>query len=298
MKVFLSWSGELSHRVAIALNDWLPNVIQSVTTWVSSADIESGSRWADTLFRELEADQFGIVCLTKSNLNAPWLNFEAGALAKQVTTARVVPFLFEMKTTDMPGNHPLTTLHYTLYPPNTDNREAIIKLVEDINRHETPPLSEQQLLSSFNKFWPDFRSTLHTIATELPLVDQKSIEALPFDQSTVLAELLELARNHERLLLQLGGEMLDTIPRPSISEEVSVLNQILFAKVEELFYAINGFLAIADLTERQEEILSRAVQHTIDIRNLAAALVRNAGVQLPQVTARPRRPNGTRTASQ
>lgn len=43
MKVFISWSGETSKKVALALKAWLPNVIQALDPWMSDKDIEKGA---------------------------------------------------------------------------------------------------------------------------------------------------------------------------------------------------------------------------------------------------------------
>ncbi|CAC9976768.1 hypothetical protein [Flavobacterium panici] len=45
MKVFISWSGERSKKVAELLDDWLQCVIQAVNPWMSSKDIDRGALW-------------------------------------------------------------------------------------------------------------------------------------------------------------------------------------------------------------------------------------------------------------
>ncbi len=58
MKVFLSWSGPLSFKIATELRDWLPLVIQTLAPYVSSEDIDKGARWGIDIAKELEASTF------------------------------------------------------------------------------------------------------------------------------------------------------------------------------------------------------------------------------------------------
>ncbi len=111
MNIFLSWSGEQSKRIAELFNSWLPSVIQSINTFYSSNDIAKGKKWDYELSRSLDSCNFGIIILTKENITAPWIMFEAGALAKNIDTGRVCTFLFDIKDTDVVG--PLASFQNT-----------------------------------------------------------------------------------------------------------------------------------------------------------------------------------------
>ena len=70
MKVFISWSGTLSHKVALALRDWLPSVLQAVEPWLSSDDIAPGAKWFKDISEQLSGVEVGIVCLTSENIDS------------------------------------------------------------------------------------------------------------------------------------------------------------------------------------------------------------------------------------
>lgn len=88
MKVFLSWSGERSKAVAELLNDWLCCVIQAARPWVSTRDLDRGSLWFGEINEQLKDTSIGIICLTQENRVRPWILFEAGALAKGLSTSQ------------------------------------------------------------------------------------------------------------------------------------------------------------------------------------------------------------------
>ena len=96
MKVFISWSGEQSRQVALALRAWLPQALQAASPYMSEKEHEAGALWDRLLSTALEESDFGVICVTPSNLESRWLNFEAGALSKAVDQARVVPLLFNL----------------------------------------------------------------------------------------------------------------------------------------------------------------------------------------------------------
>jgi hypothetical protein len=71
VKLFISWSKEPSHSIALALRDWLPLVVTSVEPWVSSEDIAKGTLGSAAIMSELAGTGQGVVCLTRQNLQEP-----------------------------------------------------------------------------------------------------------------------------------------------------------------------------------------------------------------------------------
>lgn len=146
MKVFISWSGELSNAVAQVLKKYLPCIIQNAEVFCSSEDIEKGENWDSRLTSELASSCFGIVCLTPSNMNASWINFEAGAIAKTLNS-RMTALMINLKPSDIQG--PLKRYQAT----NLDERD-MKKLILDINKASDDPRDEAVINESFDAFWP------------------------------------------------------------------------------------------------------------------------------------------------
>jgi len=193
MKVFLSWSGETSNKVALVFKEWLPSVIQSIKPFVSSEDIDKGARWSIDIASELEESKLGILCVTKDNVNAPWLIFEAGALSKIVSSSSVCPFLLDMKSTDLKG--PLVQFQSTLF-----DKEEILKLIKTINNKadQNERLDESAVDKAFVVWWPTLELQLKEIVKSTSHnIDSKKNKEPSLE---MLEELLGLARTNMRIL--------------------------------------------------------------------------------------------------
>lgn len=155
-KVFISWSGEHSRQVALALHDWLPSVLHSVEPFVSDKDIYAGSRWQLEIAKQLETTNFGLVCVTRKNQFKPWLNFEAGALAKAVDGSRVVPLAIDLKLTDV-------QLPLGLLQAKPATQEGLGDVLKSLNAAGDPPLGDVRLSQAIEVWWPRLEGTLNGI---------------------------------------------------------------------------------------------------------------------------------------
>lgn len=155
--VFISWSGPVSHQIAIALREWLPIVLPDVEPWVSSEDIAKGTRWSPDVAAALERASFGIVCLVPDNWREPWVIIEAGAMSKQ-TKARLSPFLFNMSPSDL-GRSPLAQFQCTTY-----DKDEVRKLVQSLNQvdaaHRVP---KERVDRTFEMCWPGLKNKLDAV---------------------------------------------------------------------------------------------------------------------------------------
>ncbi len=197
MKVFLSWSGDLSHKIAIELREWLPFVIQSVEPYVSSEDIDKGSRWSIDIAKELENSSFGILCVTPLNIDAPWLNFEAGALSKAFSATNVSPLLFGLKPSDLKKS-PLLQFQSTLY-----DKKDLFKLILSINTAiGKDKLDEAKLKLTFDVWFEKLKSKLDPLLNDTTLIiaDTKQIDLPDNKSNEAIEEILELTREQFKIL--------------------------------------------------------------------------------------------------
>ena len=216
MEVFISWSGDRSEKVAEALRDWLPSVIQSVNPFMSASDIEQGSRWLNDLGIHLENAQFGLICLTQAsdieqgsrwlndlgihlenaqfglicltqeNLKAPWLLFEAGALSKSIENSRVVPYLYGFSQAQLQG--PLAQ-----FQAAAADKSSTLEVMKSINGAlEENGLDPARLERTFETWWPHLEQALGNIP--------ESTEEAPPSRTDrdILEEVLGLCRQMSR----------------------------------------------------------------------------------------------------
>jgi hypothetical protein len=156
MQIFVSWSGEDSRQAAQLMKDWLPNVLQSAKVWVSSHDIAKGEKWSESLSQSLQELNYGILMITKTNVAAPWILFEAGALSKSVQS-RVIPILCNLPILDVAGS-PIAQFQSAVV-----KKDDMFSVVEAINGAISEQLDPERLKRTFDLWWPSFEDEFSKI---------------------------------------------------------------------------------------------------------------------------------------
>ena len=154
MKVFLSWSKDLSRDVAQYFAEWLPGVIQECSSPFISSDIDKGEPWFETITGNLGSTDLGLVFITAENQDAVWLNFEAGAMLNKFGKSGVCPILVGLKKGDYDG--PLKNLQLT----ELGNEADVKLLLATINKKCSNPLDQSVLDRMLGVFWGDLQTNI------------------------------------------------------------------------------------------------------------------------------------------
>jgi hypothetical protein len=184
VKVFISWSGKRSRSVASALKEWIPTVLEDVEPWVSDKDISAGERWSQSVAGELEAANFGIICITPENVSNDWILFEAGALSKSMQDARVIPLLFELDFSDISG--PLAQ-----FQAKKLDVEGVREVITAINKCALKPTADDVVSRRFGPLWGSFEDSLKKIPAKEPA------EKTRRSQPQILEDLVSTVRSLE-----------------------------------------------------------------------------------------------------
>lgn len=191
MKVFVSWSGELSKKIAESIKKWLPCFINQVEVFFSPEDIEKGENWDSKISKELSECNYGIICLTKENVSAAWINFEAGAIAKALDS-RAATLMVNINPSDVKG--PLSR-----YQATKLEKDDFYQLIRNINSQCENPVNDNVLENTFNGLW-------NTMSTELEAAISKhktiviNKEKKDTNNNEAIEEMLLLLRKQSALL--------------------------------------------------------------------------------------------------
>ena len=214
MKVFISWSGQLSGKLAHSLREWLPKVIQSLQPYYTPFDVDKGARWLPDITNELNDTTVGLLCMTQDNVSGDWILFEAGALSKTLDAACVCPILFGIRPTDMSG--PLKQFQATRFE-KPDFRKMMTTINSRLGEQQLP---EKTLETAFDKWWPDLETEINEILFEQPETD----EPLRSDRD-LLEELLEITRRQTAFITRTTTALPPSMTEKLLEAQIELHNQ-------------------------------------------------------------------------
>ena len=154
MKIFLSWSKDLSRDVAQYVAEWLPSVIQECSDPFISSDIDKGEPWFETITSSLVSTDLGLVFITPENQDSAWLNFEAGAMINKFGKSGVCPVLVGLAKGNYDG--PMKNLQLS----ELTSEQDVKQLLATINKKCSSPLDASLLERMFTVFWPELQCSL------------------------------------------------------------------------------------------------------------------------------------------
>lgn len=219
MKIFLSWSGDISRDVATMLRTWLRSVLHATDPWMSKEDIPPGTIWFGVISENITESKYGILCVTKENRKAPWLLWEAGALYRGFKeTRRVVPFLINLDKKDL--DHPLSNFQVI----EATDKQEVLRMLKSINDELPHPIPEDLLKKQVNLYWSELQTAIaEAIEAHPTTLDVESTCKYTFSQAAkkFMKEpgKQESTIARDEIALRLPRAYIDDLPLDQVNDE-------------------------------------------------------------------------------
>jgi hypothetical protein len=198
LRIFISWSGKQAGLIGHAFHSFLPDVVNGIEPFVSSEDIDQGTRWNNVLSRNLQESSCAIVCLTPESLKSTWVAFETGAISKATGTpetahSRIWTYLVSVEYKD------LQLSPFAEFQPTAAVEEQTWKLIRSINDISPDPVSAETLKRRFDSiFWPEFSKKLEQAKSASDELGASEVLPAAFHNDDVLLEILKTVRSLQR----------------------------------------------------------------------------------------------------
>lgn len=223
MNVFMSWSGGKSLAYAEEIKKLIENCIQSAKVFCSSEDIQNGENWANTLFDALRGAKFGIICLTKENMNSSWINFEAGAIVSKLEN-KMTAMLIDIGVDEI-------TSPLSLYQASKIEKNSLLQLILAINKTLDTKIDEERIKKSFNHFYNDFSEN---IAKFVFSEGKQQMEAISFKELLKYSkDIYDIVHRIEEVMPSIIDEV-DTIKKTDYQKKYDILFDKIFVFLVEI----------------------------------------------------------------
>lgn len=153
--VFISCTKNLSRECAKVLRDWIKYVSNTDTPLLSSRTNDKVGYWLSDHSDDLIDIKTGIVCISKDNINSPWLVFELGALISRLGKNNVFTFLIDVDPEEL-------EMPFSLVDSIRPNKEGMRKLLYALNFElGVKGLHKRILDQLFDACWPWFEENFN-----------------------------------------------------------------------------------------------------------------------------------------
>jgi hypothetical protein len=237
-KIFLCWSKRRSRVIAEAWDRLLPEIMEGIQP-VLSTEFQKGKEWSQLLRRDLDKARTGVVFLTPENVDAPWIHFEAGALATAVGNRNgdLFTYVYGCDPGSLAG--PLSAYQSTV-ATKEDTHRLVLNLCRAL--HREPPNEV-----AYGIWWVKLEEVLDNIREPaiaelvpgfLELFERKTFnEPLPDCTNQRWLERFAAARAAHQALT-MATRRVDDLSRPGARQ----LYRELIAAVDGYAMAMSGFL--------------------------------------------------------
>lgn len=219
IRIFLSWSGKRSSRLASIFKTYVTDIFPASDIYYSPDDIRGGDKWRSSIESGLSDRNFSIIFLTESNLQSKWIYFEAGALSKSMTIAKIQPFLYDLKVGSI--SEPLSS-----YQARELDKDNILQTIYDINNLNRHPIDKSILDRNFERLWPEMEKDLAEVSSISDDYDSDHPEitdAPMLNQDEQISEILRLVRSSQKDVSDTSANSTNTEPEDNSFSSIRIL---------------------------------------------------------------------------
>jgi hypothetical protein len=177
------------------MSAWLPQVLPGLVPWMSEWHLAKGESWLTQLLEKLASADAVLACITSDNIRAPWIYFEAGAIAGKASAGRVFSYLVGVDKSCL-QNTPLSSYQWTMA-----TKDDTWRLVSNLNAVLALRHDQSLLQHGFRSRWKTLKKTLDAVTVD-PAQDTEvhppptASDNAPFDKDDIVSALEAwLARN-------------------------------------------------------------------------------------------------------